>query len=113
MPVEQPYNIYREQLSSLFHGLALWKPNFEGLYDQVAIGDVGYVSDGVFIRMFNVTLPWDDESNGTLGTPNHYDFLYPDNVTIRHEKFVKLEYYSHHVSRNDNTNNVPAASPDK
>ena len=113
MPVEQPFNIYREQLSSLFHGLALWSPNPEGLYDQVAIGDVGYISKGVFIRMFNVTLPWDDESNRTLGIPKQYDLLDLDNVTIRHEKFVKREYYSRHVSRNENINNVQAASPDE
>jgi hypothetical protein len=113
MPVEQPFNIYREQLSSLFLGLALWEPNPEGLYDQVAIGDVGYVSEGVFIRMFNVTLPWDDESNRTLGIPNHYDILNLDNVTIRRKILAKREYYSRLVSRNENTNNVQAASPDE
>ena len=35
-------------------------------YAKVSIGDVGYVDEGAFIRMFNVTRvtrPWDDESN--------------------------------------------------
>jgi hypothetical protein len=113
MPVEQPSNVYREQLSSLYHGLALWKPNPEGLYDQVAIGDVGYVSEGAFIRMFNVTLPWDDESNRTLGIPARYDFLDSGDITIRRETFGKVEYYSRHVSREENTNNAMAASPDQ
>jgi hypothetical protein len=63
--------------------------------------------------MFNVSLPWDDESNRTLGIPNPYDLLNLDDVTIRHEKFVKLDYYSRQVSRKENTNNVKAASPDE
>lgn len=41
----------------------------EGFYDQVTIGDVGYVMDGFFHRMFNVTLPWDDSSNRRHGVP--------------------------------------------
>jgi hypothetical protein len=68
MPVKHPFNIYREQLWPLYHGSALRKPNpVEGIYDHVSIGDVGYVYEGGFIRMFNVTLSWDDESNKTLG----------------------------------------------
>src|SRR5712671_3884777 len=35
MPLES-FNVYREQLSSLHHGVALWEPNpIEGAYDQV------------------------------------------------------------------------------
>ena len=113
MPVEQPFNIYREQLSSLYHGLALWKPNPEGLYKQVSIGDVGYVSDGAFIRMFNVTLPWDDESNRTLGIPDRYELLDSGNITIRPEHFGKLEYYSRQVSREENANNMLAMSSEQ
>ena len=78
MTIEQPSHIYQEQLSSIYHGLALWKPNPEGLYGRVSIGDVGYVNEGAFIRMFNVTLPWDDVSNKTLGDPFHYDPLSSD-----------------------------------
>ena len=113
MPVEQPFNVYREQLSSLYHGLALWKPSPEGLYDRVAIGDVGYISEGAFIRMFNVTLPWDDASNRTLGIPDRYDSLNFSNIAIRHESFDKVEYYSRHLSREENTNNVFAGLPEQ
>jgi hypothetical protein len=68
MPVDQPWNVYREQLSALYHGYALWEPSpMGGLYDMVSIGDVGYVYNGSFYRMFNVTLPWDDPSNNRLG----------------------------------------------
>jgi hypothetical protein len=42
-----------------FHNL--WNPNPpKTIYIYVSIGDVGYVRDGVFIRMFNVILPWED-----------------------------------------------------
>jgi hypothetical protein len=76
MPVEPPLHVYREQLSPLFNGLALWQPDPEDVYDHVSIGDVGYISDnGAFIRMFNVTLPWDHPLNRTLGKPDQYDRL--------------------------------------
>jgi len=70
MPVGRPCNVYREQLIPLDHGHALWEPNpVEGFYDRVTIGDVGYVMDGFFHRMFNVTLSWDDPSNHRHGVP--------------------------------------------
>jgi hypothetical protein len=65
------YDIYREQLSSLYHGHALWEPNPAGLYDQVRVGDVGVVLQGHFARMFNALLPAEHPLQG-YGTP--YDF---------------------------------------
>jgi len=113
MTIEQPFHIYQEQLSSIYHGLALWKPNPQGLYKQVSIGDVGYVDEGAFIRLFNVTLPWDDESNKTLGDPFYYDPLSPDSFTIRPEPFGKSDHYSRGVSREDNAHNILAKTPDQ
>ncbi|KAH9960031.1 hypothetical protein BC827DRAFT_1384519 [Russula dissimulans] len=67
----EPFNIYREQLSSLYQGVALWEPNpVKELYDQVSIDNVGYVHKGFFYCMFNVTLPPDDPSNNKLGSKN-------------------------------------------
>ncbi|KAF8474351.1 hypothetical protein DFH94DRAFT_695423 [Russula ochroleuca] len=112
MPVEQPFNIYQEQLTSLYHGLALWRPNpVESIYNQVSIGDVGYISDGVFIRMFNVTLPWDDQSNRRLAEPERYDSLIFASV-IR-ETFGQVDYYSRRVSREENAGNTWASSPEQ
>ena len=114
MPVEQPSNVYREQLSSLYHGLALWKPNpVDGVYDQVSIGDVGYISDGAFIRMFNVTLSWDDESNKALGEPYHYDTLRLNDFAISRERFGQIDYYSRGVDKEENAGNMQAFSPDQ
>ena len=113
MTIEQPFHIYQEQLSSIYHGLALWKPNPEDVYDQVSIGDLGCVDEGAFIRMFNVTLPWDDESNKTFGDPFHYDPLSSDSFRIRNENFGKSDHYSRGVSRVDNAHNIHAKTPDQ
>jgi len=113
MPVKHPFNIYREQLWPLYHGFAVWKPNpVEGSYNQVSIGDVGYIYEGVFIRMFNVMLPWDDVLNRKLGKPGRYDPLSSGSFSIRRETFGKVDYYSRRVAREE-TANTQAASPDE
>ena len=78
MPVDLPpvSRVYQDQMTTLSHGLALWNPNPpKELYDKVSIGDVGYLHEGSFIRMFNVILPWSHESNRALGEPEPYESL--------------------------------------
>ncbi|KAH9057213.1 hypothetical protein EDB87DRAFT_1578956 [Lactarius vividus] len=65
------YDTYRDQLASLYHGHALWVPDPAGLYDRVQVGDVGYVKQGQFLRMFNALLPADD-STQVYGVPEGY-----------------------------------------
>ena len=113
MPVEPPSHTYREQLWSLHRGLALWNPNPGELYDRVSIGDVGYVSEGAFIRMFNVRLPWDDKSNETFGIPDPYVPLDFSNRSIRRETFDEVDHYSRYVCRDEYANDVHAATPDQ
>jgi hypothetical protein len=74
---DRPFTVYRDQLSARSHGLALWNPDPLNLYDKVSIGDVGYLYQGVFIRMFNVMLPWDHPSNRYrfVRSPEAYDPL--------------------------------------
>ena len=112
MPVEPPFYTYGEKLWPLYQGLALWKPNPGDLYDRVSIGDVGYVYEGAFIRMFNVRLPWDDESNRNFGIPDPYNPL-DGHLSIRRETFEEVDHYSRCVSRDENPNNLQAASPDQ
>jgi hypothetical protein len=104
MSVDQ---IYREQLSSPYHGLALWDPRpVEHLHKQpghVSIGDVGYLDNGAFVRMFNVTLPWDDPSNKLIGKPDKYERIEPtyfDNV--RSIEIREGVYHAPNVSKVDN-----------
>ncbi len=101
MSVNEPYNIYREQLSSAYHGLALWNPKpVKNLYKEpghVSIGDVGYLDNGAFMRMFNVTLPWGHPSNKLLVQPDEYECIGPCNV--RDDEVREGEYYSPYVSK--------------
>ena len=112
MPLES-FNVYREQLSSLRQGIALWEPNpIKGTYDQVSIGDVGYVSEGFFYRMFNVTLPPNDPSNKKLGKPDDYTPLdFGPFVNIREAVMTKGDYYSRYVSIESRSYNVVARDP--
>lgn len=117
MPVNEPFNVYREQLTSKYHGIALWHPNpVKRLYDcgHVSIGDVGYLCDGDFIRMFNVTLPWDDSSNEKLGKLDEYKPLEQGHfVNVRDSEFYEAEYHSPQVAKVDNAGYVQAESPDE
>ena len=115
MSVDPPYNVYRDQLTSLYHGLPLWNPNpLKTIYNHVSIGDVGYVHEGVFIRMFNVILPWDHESNRTLGKPEPYESLdcgpFP---TVLDVPLKTQERYSRNVSAETNDSNARANAPDE
>ncbi len=106
MPVDQPFNIYREQLSSQYHGLALWDPNpVEGLFNDpghVSIGDVGYLDNGAFVRIFNVKLPRDDPSNKFIEIPKGYKPLKREHFDNVRRSEVRQEEYHSHVSKVDN-----------
>ena len=109
------FTVYQEQLSELSRGLALWNPNPQNkIYNRVSIGDVGYMHEGTFIRMFNVILPWNHPSNALLGNPEPYDFLDcgPFNNTIE-ARFDKVDYYSRFVTTETNASNLQAMSPDE
>ena len=74
MPMDTPSNVYWDQLSALSHGIALWNPDLPNeIFNNVSIGDVGYLHEGTFIRMFNVMLPWNHPSNRTFGDPKPYE----------------------------------------
>ena len=75
------YDIYRDQLS-ITHpsfGHALWNPAPEGVFGPVKVGDVGYVREGRFIRLFNALLPADDPSHKQTPLPVYHEPLTPNN----------------------------------
>lgn len=113
MPVDQPWNVYREQLSSLYHGYALWEPDpVKGLYDKVSIGDVGYVNNGFFYRLFNVTLPSDDPSNNKLGVLDYFKPLDLGRFLTTHEaRFDRGDYHTPNVAGQENISNTLARTP--
>ena len=104
MSVYQSSNLYREQLSSLNHGLALWNPKpVENLYTHVSIGDVGYLlENGAFMRLFNVTFPWDHPSNSLLQVPEEYEHLELGYFINVHSNEMRQREYHPHVYKVEN-----------
>ena len=107
-------NVYRDQLSSPSHGIALWYPNpLKEVYNRVSIGDVGYLhpSEGAFIRLFNVMLPWDDPSNHRFGIPEVYEPLDcgPFANTLKRQ-FDRIDHYTRSVSSDTGADNKLAIS---
>jgi hypothetical protein len=109
---DHPFNVYREQLTSLSLGHALWEPSpVRNIYEQVSIGDVGYVSEGFFHRILNVTLPWDHASNKVFEL-EPYEPLKSDSFTnIREAHLAQGNFPSRHVTTRENANNENAANP--
>ena len=69
------YDIFRDQLAIRYpgYGHALWEPS-PGDH-VVGVGDVGYIYEGRFHRLFNILLPADHPSHETIGVPdNHKSF---------------------------------------
>ncbi|KAI9435634.1 hypothetical protein BJY52DRAFT_1389651 [Lactarius psammicola] len=73
------YDIFRDQLGFKYpaFGHALWEPNPGRLYSPVEVGDVGYIRDGKFHRLFNALLPADHPTHQRFGVPEHYEPLQP------------------------------------
>jgi len=68
------FDIFRHHLSIKFpaYGYPLWEPDPGNLYPPVEVGDVGYIHEGRFHRLFNVLLPAEHKSHKNFGVPaNH------------------------------------------
>lgn len=65
--------VYAKQLFYRGHGLPMWIPE-PSEFGTVQIGDVGYVVDGCFYRLFNATKPADHSLNCN-GVPASYEPL--------------------------------------
>jgi hypothetical protein len=70
------YDIYREELRIKYptYGHALWEPSPGGCYTSAEIGDVGFIRQGYFYRLFNILLPEDHPSHQD-GVPQHHEPL--------------------------------------
>ena len=70
------YDIFREELAAKYstYGHALWEPSPGENYTAVGIGDVGFIREGSFHRLFNILLSGDDPSHQD-GVPQHHEPL--------------------------------------
>jgi hypothetical protein len=73
------YDIFRDQLAIKYpaYGHALWEPSPWPLSIPVEVGDVGFIRDGKFHRLFNALRPADDPSHQRLRVPEYYEQLRP------------------------------------
>ena len=72
------YEIFREQLAIKYpsYGYALWEPSPANPNRPVQVGDVGFIREGRFYRLFGALLPADDPSQ-QLGVPEYHEPLVP------------------------------------
>ena len=91
-------DIYAKQLFPTCHGYPLWHPEIEparGL--EIQIGDVGFLKDGAFKRIFNATLP-SGHSDQIFGTPEQHEALEIKPFLIhRRENIITTPVRSHSV----------------
>jgi hypothetical protein len=68
--------VYADQLLHCGHGTALWEPEPSHL-GEVQIGDVGFIQEGTFYRLFNILHSPDDPLN-VHGVPSGFEQLIID-----------------------------------
>jgi hypothetical protein len=70
------YDIFRDELGSKYraYGRALWEPGPGGLYNSVEVGDVGFIREGRFHRLFNALLARGHELQGSR-VPEYHEPL--------------------------------------
>ena len=87
------YDIFRHHLlsKSPAYGHALWEPDPGNLYPAVEIGDVGYIREGKFRRLFNVLLPAEHPSHSNFGVPEYHEQL-----TLNIENHIDIGTLSPH-----------------
>ncbi|PIL25477.1 hypothetical protein GSI_13367 [Ganoderma sinense ZZ0214-1] len=76
--------VYTKLLFKRVHGYPLWEPE-PTQSGEVLIGDVGYVLDGGFYRLFNATLPADHPVHAQYGVPNGHEPLNLPDI-LRHHR---------------------------
>jgi hypothetical protein len=72
------YDIFRDELGSRYpaYGHALWEPDPGELYNSVEVGDVGFIREGRFHRLFNALLTGGHELQSS-SVPEYHEPLIP------------------------------------
>ena len=81
-------HVYTKLMFQQAHGHPLWEPE-PTKSGEVLIGDVGYILDGGFYRLFNATLPSEHPVHQRSGIPEDYEpFVYPDTLLHRRSNAI-------------------------
>ncbi|KAI0295806.1 hypothetical protein BC826DRAFT_1007718 [Russula brevipes] len=110
-----PYDTFRETLAAKYPncGYALWEPSPGGLYDAVEVGDVGFIREGCFHRLFNVLLPGDHPSHQNFGVPECHQQLHLNAPNHIHRSVEGTDVFnSKHVTLMPLERDVHAMGPD-
>ena len=88
------YDIYRQELGRAYPGFgyALWVPSPGEQNTPVEVGDVGFIRQGQFHRLFNALLPANHESHENYRVPEAHE---PLRLTV-----------TNHINRTDLTPNT-------
>lgn len=82
MKIETDYNIYAKHLSTLKKGYPLWLPEPNDNDGEILIGDVGWIEQGSFNRLFNALRDRDDPVN-IRGVPVDFEPLQANMERLR------------------------------
>ncbi|KAH8998274.1 hypothetical protein EDB86DRAFT_3076119 [Lactarius hatsudake] len=93
------YDTFREELAKAYpaFGHALWEPN-PGEYPPVEVGDVGFIRQGKFHRLFNALHSENHPSNQRFGVPEDHEQLQPVPNHIDRGALNPNTFYSYGVS---------------
>lgn len=84
-----PYNVYAKHLYASLLGYTLWSPEIEGTNGlEVKIEDVGFLQEGKFIRIFNVTFHTHHEDHVKFGVADGHEPLDIKTVQTGHSRTV-------------------------
>jgi hypothetical protein len=89
------YDIFREQLAIKYPacGHALWEPTPGTGHGRVEVGDVGFIREGQFHRLFNALLPEDHPSHHEFGVPQYHEVLIPSVSNHINGSVLRRNYY--------------------
>ncbi|KAI9063866.1 hypothetical protein FKP32DRAFT_1592106 [Trametes sanguinea] len=87
--METACTVYTKLMFQRGLGYPLWEPEpSEG--GEVLIGDIGYILDGGFYRLFNATLPREHPVNQRCRVPDDYEpFVYPEALLHRRPRALE------------------------
>jgi hypothetical protein len=96
------YDIYRDEMATKYpaYGHALWVPGPGRFHPAVEVGDVGFIREGQFHRLFNALLPKDHPSHKDFGVPEYHvplELKVPKHIHISERKLSPNNFRSRGV----------------
>ena len=95
------HETFREELAIKYpaFGYALWEPGTRGRYNAVEVGDVGFIREGYFHRLFNVlnSVSGDGSSDRSLRVPGKNELLH---IKVDNHIGKSIEGYREFLSKN-------------